>query len=236
MKRIARQTIPLAAAVASIWCGAARPSAALAQEGVSFPTEDGGLIHADVYGTGTHGVVLAHGGRFGKESWADQARALAAAGFRVVAIDFRGYGESRGPGQDDLYTAPLYLDVLAAVSYLRQTGANRVSVVGGSMGGSAAADAVAAALPNQIERLVLLGSEGGSTPENLVGRKLFIVARNDTTASGVPRLVRIRQHYDQAPRPKELVVLDGAAHAQFLFQTEQGERVLRHIIRFLTAP
>ncbi len=217
-------------------CGVALPSAMLAQQPVSFPTEDGGLIHADVYGTGTHGVVLAHGGRFDKESWADQARALAAAGLRVVAIDFRGYGESGGPGQEDLYTAPLYLDVLAAVSYLRQTGANRVSVVGGSKGGSAAADAVAAALPNQIERLVLLGSDGGATPENLVGRKLFIVARNDTTASGVPRLVRIRQHYDQAPRPKELVVLDGAAHAQFLFQTEGSERVMRHIIRFLTAP
>jgi pimeloyl-ACP methyl ester carboxylesterase len=224
--------------LAAFLCGAmlALPSGLRAQERVSFPTRDGGLIYADVYGTGTHGVVLAHGGRFDKESWAEQARALEAAGFRVVAIDFRGYGESRGPGQDDPFTAPLYLDVLAGVSYLRQTGANRVSVVGGSMGGSAAADAVAAALPNQIERLVLLGSDGGATPENLVGRKLFIVARNDTTTSGVPRLVRIRQHYERTPQPKELVVLDGDAHAQFIFQTEQGERLMRQIIRFLTAP
>lgn len=43
---------------------------------------------------------LAHGGRFKKVSWAPQARVLAAAGFRVLALDFRGYGASRGPGVD----------------------------------------------------------------------------------------------------------------------------------------
>jgi pimeloyl-ACP methyl ester carboxylesterase len=224
--------------LAAVLCGAmlALTSRLQAQELVSFPTRDGGLIFADQYGSGQRGVVLAHGGRFNKESWVEQARALEAAGFRVLAIDFRGYGESRGPGQDDPFTAPLYLDVLAAVTYLRQTGANTVSVVGASMGGSAAAEAVAAALPNQIDRLVLLGSDAGNAPENLVGRKLFITARDDTTAHGVPRLVRIRQHYDQAPRPKELVVLDGAAHAQFIFQTEQGERLMRQLIRFLSEP
>src|SRR5579864_5633197 len=58
----------------------------------SFPTEDGGLIYADLYGKGTRGVVLAHGGQFTKESWREQARALAAHGFRVLAFDFRGFG------------------------------------------------------------------------------------------------------------------------------------------------
>ena len=29
--------------------------------------------------------------------------------------------------------------------------------------------------------------------------------------------------------------LDGSAHAQFLFQTEQGDRVMKEILRFLTA-
>src|ERR1700682_1226577 len=88
---------------------------AVGQQHVSFPTQDGGLIYADIYGKGDRGVVLAHGGRFNKESWEKQARTLADAGFRVVAIDFRGYGKSRGPGQADIYTAPLHLDVLAAV-------------------------------------------------------------------------------------------------------------------------
>ena len=48
-----------------------------AQERVSCPTEDGGVVYADIYGKGERGVVLAHGGRFNKESWEKQARTLA---------------------------------------------------------------------------------------------------------------------------------------------------------------
>ena len=65
-------------------------------EYVSFPTEDGGVVHAEIYGNGDRGVVLAHGGRFDKESWATQAQALAKAGLRALAIDFRGRGQSQG--------------------------------------------------------------------------------------------------------------------------------------------
>jgi len=34
---------------------------ATAQKSVSFPTEDGRVIYADVYGAGARGIVLAHG-------------------------------------------------------------------------------------------------------------------------------------------------------------------------------
>jgi hypothetical protein len=36
--------------------------------------------------------------------------------------------------------------------------------------------------------------------------------------------------------PKELIILAGSAHADFLFQTDQGERVMREILGFLSAP
>lgn len=209
---------------------------AAAQEQVSFPTQDGGLIYADLYGEGDRGVVLAHGGRFDKASWAPQARTLAKAGFRVLAIDFRGYGQSRGPGQSQPLSAPLHFDVLAAVRYLRQTGAKTVSVIGGSMGGGAAADASIAAEPGEIDRLVLLAAAASGPPEKLKGRKLFIVSRDDTRGDGVVRLVKIREQYEKTPGPKELVILGGSAHAQFIFGTEQGERLMREILRFLSAP
>ena len=207
-------------------------TAVRAQERISFPTPDSGLVTADVYGAGNRGVVLAHGGRFNKASWEPQARAIAAAGFRVVAIDFRGRGESRAgrAGPDGVHN-----DVLGAVRYLRGNGATSVSVVGASFGGGAASDAAAVA-PREIDRLVLLAHSPIDHPERVGGRKLFIIASGDTTASGVPRLVQIREHYERSSAPKELVVLDGTAHAQFLFQTDQGDRVMREILRFLSAP
>jgi len=207
---------------------------AAAQRAVSFPTEDGGVVFADLYGEGDRAVVLAHGGRFNKESWEKQARTLAAANFRVLALDFRGYGKSRGPGQSDPMDAPLQMDVLAAVRYLRKTGAKSVSVVGGSMGGGAAGDASIASRPGEIDRVVFLGSAPNGPGEKLKSRSLFIVARDDASADG-PRLPGIQAQYEKAPEPKQLIILDGSAHAQYLFQTDQGERVMREILRFLTA-
>jgi pimeloyl-ACP methyl ester carboxylesterase len=207
---------------------------AAAQEHVSFPTRDGGLVHADLYGKGDRAVVLAHGGRFNKESWKTQALALEQAGFRVLAIDFRGYGQSRGPGQADPLGAPLHIDVLAAVRYLRTAGAKTVSVVGGSMGGSAAGDASIEAEPGAIDRLVFLGSEGSDQPEKMKGRKLFLIARDDLGSSDIPRLPRVREHYEKTPGPKELIVVEGSAHAQSLFATDQADRVMREIVRFLS--
>jgi esterase/lipase len=127
------------------------------------------------------------------------------------------------------------LDVLAAVKYLRDAGAKSVSVVGGSMGGGAAGDASVQAEPGQIDRLVFLGSEGSySSPEKMKGRKLFIIARNDIGSGDIPRLPRVREHYEKALGPKELIVVEGSAHAQFLFTSDQGERVMRDILRFLS--
>ena len=129
--------------------------------------------------------------------------------------------------------APLHLDVLAAVRYLRAKGAKSVSVVGGSMGGGAAGDASIASQPGEIDRLVLLGASPNGPAEKLNSSTLFIVARDDANEDG-PRLPRIREQYEQAPQPKALIILDGSAHAQFLFQTDQGERVMREILHFLS--
>jgi len=49
------------------------------------------------------------------------------------------------------------------------------------------------------------------------------------------RLPGIREQYEASPQPKKLIVLKGSAHAQYLFQTDQGDRVMREIVRFLGA-
>jgi pimeloyl-ACP methyl ester carboxylesterase len=222
----AHRSLPLAIALSTL---------AIAQQTISIPTEDGGRVCANLYGQGTRAVVLAHGGRFNKESWKEQAQALVSERFQILAIDFRGFGCSTGPGQADFDSAPFENDVLAAVHYLKGHGAKTVSVVGGSFGGGAAGDASIKSMPAEIDRIVLLGAAPNLPADKLKSRALFIVARDDSNGAG-PRLPGIRAQYDRAPQPKELIVLEGSAHAQFLFQTDQSDRVMREILRFLSMP
>lgn len=204
---------------------------------ISIPATDG-AITADLYGTADRAVVLAHGGRFDRTSWRPQARALVEAGFRVLAIDFRAAVASReGRETPCLYDAScLSKDILAAVRYLRREGAKQVSVVGGSLGGGAAAHATTEAEPGEIDRVVLLAHMSIKNPDGMRGRKLFIVASGDLSASGKPRLEAIRDQYNRAPEPKSLMVLEGSAHAQFMFDSEQGRELLEAILTFLSGP
>jgi pimeloyl-ACP methyl ester carboxylesterase len=179
--------------------------------------------------------VLAHGGQFVKESWREQAGTLVANGFRVLAIDFRGFGCSTGPGQANFDSAPFENDVIAAVDYLKAHGANTVSVVGASFGGGAAGDASIKSPLGEIDRIVFLGGGPNLPADRLKSRALFIVARYDSSDSG-PRLPSILAQYEKAPQPKALIVLEGSAHAQFLFRTDQSARVMREIVRFLSNP
>ena len=206
-----------------------------AEQTIFFPTADGGRVCADLYGTGTRAIVLAHGGRFNQESWREQVGPLVSAGFQVAAIDIRGFGCSTGPGQADFYTAPFENDVIGAVSYLKANGVKTVSVIGGSFGGAAAGDGSIKSPPGEIDRIVFLGAAPNLPAEKLKSRALFIVARDDASGSG-PRLPGIRAQYQRAPQPKELIVLDGSAHAQFLFKTNQSDRVMHEILRFLSQP
>ena len=206
---------------------AAAPAAA-AQEApvtVTYSTADGGTIHAELYGEGPHAVLLAHGRIFNKESWAPLARQLETAGYRVLAIDFRGYGDSTAGSAGDA----LEQDVLGGVRYLyEQQHAAAVSVIGGSMGGGAAAHAAVLAAPGQIEALILLSSGSVEDPSQLhAGRILFIASEDEGMTQG------IRAQHERAPGPKQLVLLPGDAHAQHIFNTGQAARLTEEILRFL---
>jgi pimeloyl-ACP methyl ester carboxylesterase len=137
-----------------------------------------------------------------RKAGGSRPRPLASEGFRIIAIDFRGFGCSTGPGQSNFDTAPFANDVLAAVRYMKTNGAGTVSVVGGSFGGAAAGDASINSAPGEIERIVFLGAAPNLPAEKLKSRSLFIVAREDRNDSG-PRLPGIRAQYEMAPQPKE---------------------------------
>jgi hypothetical protein len=78
---------------------------------------------------------------------------------------------------------------------------------------------------------------GAYTPLiRMKGPKLFIMSRDDIIGDNQLRLPKIREQYHGATEPKEFVILDGSAHAQFIFKTDQGDRLMREILRFLSAP
>jgi pimeloyl-ACP methyl ester carboxylesterase len=202
------------------------PASAWQVREVSFRSADGGKVFADLYGQGPRGVVLAHGAAYNKESWVPLARRLAAEGYRALAIDFRGYGRSRA-GSDEYAKDE---DVLAAVRYLHRQGAEKVSVIGASMGGGAAAEAAAAAHRGEIDKLILLSPVPVDDPEEMnAGSVLYIASRNERLAP------EISAQYQRAPTPKKLIFLTGSAHAQHIFQTDQSGRLTRIILQFLGA-
>ena len=191
---------------------------------VSFPTADGGTVYANRYGDGERAVVLAHGKVFNKESWHAQAQHLAAEGYQVLAIDFRGYGRSTAGSEGNA----LDEDVLAAVRYMHEQGSKSVSVIGGSMGGSAAARAATQAKPGEIDKLVLLSPVPIANPEAMRAHTLIYIASRDEGLTP-----RIRAQYQAAPEPKQIELLPGSAHAQHIFKTDQAEVLMQTILRYL---
>lgn len=196
---------------------------------VSYATRDGGGIHGHLYGDGEHAVLLAHGKIFDKESWSQQASVLAAAGLRVLAIDFRGYGESSAGGDGE---AARYLDIVDGIAWLKTQGAKRVSVVGGSMGGGIAASAATRAQAGDIHKLILLSPMPIEQPQDIKADAiLYVLSEGETRL-----LPRVRDQYARAPDPKRLEIIPGSAHAQHIFKSEHAELLMQLLKEFLLAP
>jgi len=100
-------------------------------------------------------VILLHGFPEHWYAWRHQIPALAAAGFRVLAPDMRGYNLSEKPRGVRHYR----LDVLArdVAELVRHAGAERAHVVGHDWGGLVAWW-VAISHPEVVERLVVLNA------------------------------------------------------------------------------
>jgi len=96
---------------------------------------DGATIRCDTTGEGPD-VVLLHPGLWDRRVWERQMETFPAAGFRVTRYDLRGYGGSSRPG-DEAYSHAG--DLLALMDAL---GIDRAALVGCSMGGHVAIDAV----------------------------------------------------------------------------------------------
>jgi pimeloyl-ACP methyl ester carboxylesterase len=140
------------------------PSSDLRHRTIEAPA---GRLHLVEQGTGPL-VLLVHGFPESWYSWRRQLPALAAAGYRAVALDVRGYGRSSKPAAPDAYRM---LDLVGDnVALVRALGEERAVVVGHDWGSGIAA--VSALLHPEVFRAVGLLSvpyapPGGPRPSDV---------------------------------------------------------------------
>jgi pimeloyl-ACP methyl ester carboxylesterase len=113
---------------------------------------DGVAVHVEVTGEGRP-VVLLHGFPDTGRLWRHQVEALAAAGFRVIVPDLRGYGGSGKPTEVEDYSLLHVAGDVAAV--LDHLGVERAHVVGHDWG-AALAWVMGSLLPDRVDHLVAL--------------------------------------------------------------------------------
>ena len=117
---------------------------------VSTPTGD---LHLVEQGAGPL-VVLLHGFPESWRAWRHQIPAIAAAGFRAVALDLRGHGGSSAPADPGAYRLEALVDDVVAV--VHALGGSNAVLVGHDIGSPIAAG-TALLRPDAVRAVGLLG-------------------------------------------------------------------------------
>jgi pimeloyl-ACP methyl ester carboxylesterase len=169
-----------------------------------------GDTEAIVWGEGDRGAVLSHGAAYDAASWEEQGQKLAENGVVALAVED---------------TSPENLH--SAISYLKEEyGIESVTLIGASAGAGTVLQA-ADKEPGKVDQMILLSGIGdvsglGEYP------KLFVASEGEGIAEEVRRMA------DEAPGDEnEALILSGDAHAQAIFQTQEGERLMQVILERL---
>jgi non-heme chloroperoxidase len=162
---------------------AGSPGSALREEHI--PAADGGSIHCVSAGSGPT-LLLAHGFLLDLSMYRPVFERLVQRGYRVVAFDQRGHGQTREGSAGNSTTAA----VSDYATLLQHFGVDGATLVGHSMGGflSVLFCLHHPELTERMRRLVLLGANAGAVSENNPSNKLQI----PLIESGfLPRLWRV---------------------------------------------
>ena len=212
-------------ALAATLIASASPTWADFQE-VRFRSVDGLMLDGSLFTVenADRVVIFAHGAVFDKTSWYPQAEKLQAMGVAALTFNFRGYGASDAGPRADLKN-----DVLGTIAFAKARGYTKIALVGGSMGGAAVLDALAAMdTSDNVDRVVLLAPAGGAPVKQADIDKLFLVADGDSLRD------RVKAIHAASAEPKELEVFPGSAHAQHVFSAPEGSAVEAKILEFLS--
>lgn len=146
-------------------------------------------------------VLLVHGHPFDRRMWLPQIESLTAAGFRAVAPDLRGYGQSLSTDR----VTPMSRFAADLLGLLDRLEIAKAAVVGLSMGGLVAME-FAHATPQRLWALGLVATTAEPVTELEARQRLAIAEAAE--AEGVGPLVRSMSEHLYGPRcPSEVVDL-----------------------------
>jgi pimeloyl-ACP methyl ester carboxylesterase len=148
-------------------------------------------------------VLLLHGGGQTRHAWGGAARAIAAQGWRAIAVDLRGHGDS-GWSPDGVYgLEPFVTDVRYLANDVAETGSPAV-LVGASLGGLASLVAIGEAPRAPATALVLVDVVPRMEPEGVDRIKAFMNSAPDGFASLEDAADSVASYLHHRPRPDDL--------------------------------
>jgi pimeloyl-ACP methyl ester carboxylesterase len=200
-----------------------------------FDTSDGASITGELYGSGTTAVVFSVMGDC-NPGWRELAQLAAAQGLMTLTYPWRDCGPA-GPTSDEQLVSNFVNDARGAIRFMRSQGAEKLILVGASLGGIASAKL---AIESGASGLIVLASppqipghdfqiEASDLDTNIP--KLFITADHDSVVPAG----ETRKMYDMAAQPKEWQTYPGTAHGTDLFKTENGSDSQERILAFILA-
>ncbi|MFI4974869.1 MAG: alpha/beta fold hydrolase [Caulobacterales bacterium] len=168
----------------------------------TFLTQDGLRLAADVAGEGTRGsVLLAHGGGQTRHSWASTAKRLAERGWKTVALDLRGHGDSDWSSDGD-YQMQRFAEDLVAVS---STFPDKPALIGASLGGMAGLMVETVLAPGTFRSLTLVDIIPKSDPAGVDKIMGFMGANLDHGFATLQAAAdSIAAYLPHRPRPADL--------------------------------
>lgn len=162
--------------------------------------------HVLEWGSTGPAVLMVHGFLEHAHTWHLVAPRLAAAGYRVYALDWRGHGDSEWIGAGGYYHFP---DYTADLSFIVPQLAERVALIAHSMGGGVAV-MYAGSVPERVSALVsveglgLPDSDPDTTPKRVrdwvsdLARNAERTQRRVTLEQAAARLERGFMHFSKA--------------------------------------
>lgn len=167
---------------------------------------DGLTIAGDAWGEpGGRLVMLLHGGGQTRHAWKGAGQTLAEAGYRAIAFDARGHGDSDWAPDPNLYTGDRMVEDLKAI--IEAEGGQKPALVGASMGGGTS---LLAAGEKRIDAgaLVLVDMAPKVEPEGVAKIQAFMNQKPDgfDTLQEVADAIAAYQPHRKRPRQ-----LDGLA-------------------------